>query len=230
MKSNYQLKSILLILFLFIFIAACKQEEPSGTPEPSEENAAPTEQATEEETTPPPSTQFVPLIVNENGLSLQYPANWVTHSASGGTTVASSQAVIDAESLADIGEDAFVVIIAGEIDVFNFQTSQNFTTDDIIQVLQTYKALLEKEGQVYVVVEPPQAFTNNNQNMARVILRSTEADQPIITVMAVIMGDSYIALVSAASSEDKAEEMRPIFYEIIDSIEVQAPGSFSSDG
>jgi hypothetical protein len=231
MNARIQLKSILLTLFLLLFIAACNQE----TPDAPEESPEPERQVTPEEQEEPEevdlsSVQFVPLIDNENGLSLQYPANWVTHSSISGTTVASSESIIQAESLANIGEEAFVVIIPGEVDVFNFQTSQSFTQDDIIRVLETYKVLLEKEGQAYVLVEPPQAFTGNNQNMARMVLRSTEGGQPIITVMAVIMADNYMALVSAASNQEKAEELQPIFYQIIESIEVRAPGSFSDQG
>ena len=224
MKLRIQLKSIILSLLLLLFIAACNQET-SETPEAAE----PTEQVTPEEPADVDisSVQFIPFIDNENGISMQHPANWVTHSASGGTTVASSEAVIQAESLADIGEEAFVVIIPGEIDVFNFQTSQSFTQDDVLQALETYKILLEREGQDYVAVEPPQAFTKNNQNLARMVLRSMEGGQPVITVMAVIMGENYMALVSAASNQDTAEELRPIFYQIIESIEVRAPNGFS---
>jgi hypothetical protein len=66
--------------------------------------------------------------------------------------------------------------------------------------------------------------------MARMVLRSTDGGQPIITVIAVIMADNYMALVSAASNQEKAEELQPIFYQIIESIEVRAPGSFSDRG
>jgi ornithine cyclodeaminase/alanine dehydrogenase-like protein (mu-crystallin family) len=143
----------------------------------------------------------------------------------GGATIATSQSVIDAESLADIGEEAFIVVIPGEIDYFNFQTSQTFNRDDVLSALETYKNLLEQEGQQYVTIIPPQAYTNENQNMARMILRSVEDGEPLITVMAVVMSDNYMALVSAASLEDTAEAMRPIFYDIIDSIEVRPPAA-----
>ncbi len=224
MNFRLQPKPILLALILLLLIAACNQE----TPEPTQESieAEPTEESVEPAATEEidlSSVQFVPFVDNENGLTLQHPANWVTHSASGGATVASSESIIQAESLAEIGDEAFVVIIPGEIDVFNFQTSQSFSKDDVVRVLETYKALLEREGQSYDLVEPAQAFTGAEQNLARMILRSNEGGQPIITVMAVIMGDSYMALVSAASNQDSAESLQPIFYNIIDSIEVRAP-------
>lgn len=235
MKYKINPKIILLTAFLLLIITACN-EDPDAATETAEPATTiePTEVIQESNGQPelfdPSSVQFFPLIDNENGLSLQYPASWVTQSGGGGTTVASSESIIEAESLTEIGDEAFLVIIPGEIAVFNFQTSQNFTSQDVQQVLETYKVLLEKEGQVYVVVEPPQAFTGPTQNMARMVLRSTDSGEPIITVMAVVMGDSYMALVSAASSQERADELRPIFNRIIESIEVQPPGSFSTDG
>jgi hypothetical protein len=186
-------------------LAACNQSAEE-TPEPN-----------------PASVQFVPFNDDALGLTLQYPAGWITDVSIGGATIATSQSAIDAESLADIGEEAFVVVIPGEIDYFNFQTSQEFDRENILQALATYKLLLEREGQSYVTVEPPEAYTSNDQNLARMVLRSMEEGEPLITIMAVIMGDDYMALVSAASLEDTAEEMRPIFYQIIESIEVRAP-------
>jgi hypothetical protein len=61
------------------------------------------------------------------------------------------------------------------------------------------------------------------------VLRSTEDGEPLITIMAVVMSDTHIALISAASLEDTADEMRPIFESIIESVEVRAPGSISTE-
>jgi hypothetical protein len=220
MKFRVPLKLIIFGFVLILVIAACNQE-PSETPEATTETTG----AETQEAVDISSVELIPLVDNENGLILQYPDGWVTKSGGGGATVASAQSVIDAESLGEIGDEAFVVIIPGEIDVFSFQTSQSFTGDDVLSVLETYKQLLEGEGQSYVVVLPPETFTKNNQNMGRMVLRSTENEQPIITVMAVVMGEEYMALVSAASHQDKSEEFRPIFYRIIDSIEVGPPSS-----
>lgn len=211
-------KSILIIILLLMLVTACNQDKPEETPAPT---TAPQATATAE--IAQPAGQYLPFVDDALGLTLQYPEDWITNSSLGGATIATSQSVIDAESLADIGEEAFVVIIPGEIDYFNFQTSQTFSRDDILQALATYKILLEREGQQYVAVEPPQAFTSDNQNMARMVLRSIEDGEPLITVMAVVMSDDYMALVSAASLENTAEAMRPIFYNIIDSIEVRPP-------
>jgi hypothetical protein len=145
-----------------------------------------------------------------------------------GVTLATNQSVIETESLADIGEEAFIVIIPGEIDVFNFQTAQNFTEDDVLSALATYKVLLENEGQEFVTVEPPLAFINDNQKMARMVLRSQEDGQTLITMMAVVTENGYMALISAASQEKSAAEMRPIFEKIIESIEVRPPTSLGS--
>jgi hypothetical protein len=220
MSLKIRPKSILLIVLLLLLVTACNQDKPEETPEPT-----PPTQSTATAEIAQPAVEYVPFDDDELGLSLQYPAGWITQSALGGATIATSQSVIDAESLADIGEEAFIVVIPGEIDYFNFQTSQTFNRDDVLSALETYKNLLEQEGQQYVTIIPPQAYTNENQNMARMILRSVEDGEPLITVMAVVMSDNYMALVSAASLEDTAEAMRPIFYDIIDSIEVRPPAA-----
>lgn len=213
MQPKLQLKAILLIFFLLILITACNQEE--------QEEATATAEADQS------TVQYVPFVDDELGLTLQHPANWVTQSAFGGATIATSQSIIDAESLAEIGEEAFVVVIPGEIDQFNFQTGQSFTEDDVLSALATYKVLLEREGQEYVTVQPPEAFTNDRQKMARMVLRSTEDGEPLITVMAVVMEDGYMALISAASQEETADEMRSIFNRIIESIHVGPPAGIS---
>lgn len=218
MRHNFRLRPLFTIILLLFPLAACSQAGNDGTPE-AEETAEVNQSR----------VQFVPFTDDALGMSAQYPANWVTHSSFGGATFASDQSAIDAESLADIGEEGFVVVIPGEIEYFNFQTSQTFERDDILQALATYKVLLEREGQSYVTIEPPEALTKNNQNLARMVLRSTEDGEPLITIMAVVMSDTHMALISAASLEETADEMRPIFERIIESVEVHAPGGISEE-
>jgi hypothetical protein len=218
MRLRFRLFPIVLIGLLLIMIVACDEEEPDGGA-----TAEPQEEVTQS------SVQFVPFTDDGLGLSLQHPAGWITQASIAGATVATSQAVIDVESLADIGEEGFVVILPGEIDYFNFQTGQTFSEDDVLQALATYKVLLEREGQEYVTIEPPQSFVNDGQKIARIVLRSVEDGEPLITVMAVVMEDGYMALVSAASLEGTAEEMRPIFERIIESIEVRPPGGLTNN-
>lgn len=217
MRNHLRLKNILMILISLLLVTACNQdgEDNSETTEPAEVNQS--------------AVQYIPFVDDALGLTAQYPANWMVNATSSGATFATDQAVIDAESLAEIGENGFIVVIPGEIDYFNFQTGQTFSQEDILSALATYKILLEREGQQYVTVEPPQAFTNNNQKMARMVLRSIEDGEPLITVMSVVMGDTHMALISAASLEETSDDMRPIFYKVIDSIEVKAPGSFSTE-
>jgi hypothetical protein len=201
---------LIITLLLLLLLAACGQEEPE-----------------EEETIQLP-IEYVPFVDDSLGLSLEHPPDWTVHPSSVGVTLATNQSVIETESLADIGEEAFIVIIPGEIDVFNFQTAQNFTEDDVLSALATYKVLLENEGQEFVTVEPPLAFINDNQKMARMVLRSQEDGQTLITMMAVVTENGYMALISAASLEKSAAEMRPIFEKIIESIEVRPPTSLGS--
>ncbi|MFZ0547194.1 MAG: hypothetical protein WAM60_17235 [Candidatus Promineifilaceae bacterium] len=221
MQLTRRSKSIILIGLLLILLTACNQDEP--------EEATPTAETAATPVVNESNIQYLPLVDDALGLSLQYPDGWVTQSSLGGATIATSQDVIDAESLADIGEEAFVVVIPGEIDYFNFQTAQQFSEDDVLQALATYKALLEKEGSEFVAVEPPVAFASENQKMARMIVRSVEDGEPLITEMAVVMGNGYMALISAASLEGTAPAMRPIFDHIIESVEVRPPGGVTTD-
>lgn len=218
MGLKFRFYAIVLIGVLLLLLGACNQEEPEATA------------TAEPETVNRPEDFFLPFDDDALGLSLLYPPGWITEASVAGATVATSQSVIDAESLADIGEEAFVVILPGEIDYFNFQTGQTFSEDDVLQALATYKILLEREGQEFVTIEPPQSFVNDNQRMARIVLRSIEDGAPLITIMAVVMQDGYMALISAASLEDTAEAMRPTFELIIESIEVRPPGGITEEG
>ncbi|NIP26180.1 MAG: hypothetical protein GWO38_20755, partial [Phycisphaerae bacterium] len=158
MRLKFRPKSVLLATLILFLLAACNQDGTEETSDTAEANQT--------------NVQFIPFVDDALGISAQHPANWVTQSSFGGATFASDQSAIDAESLADIGEEGFVVIIPGEIAQFNFQTSQSFQRDEILQALATYKVLLEREGQQFVTIEEPEAFTSSNQNMARMVLRS----------------------------------------------------------
>ena len=203
MKAKLFLLAILLIVLI---LPACN------------EAAAPEEPDT-------PDTNFVLHTDEELGVTLNYPEDWIVHSGFGGLTVASSQAVIDGESLADIDEEGFVLVIPGELGIFNLQLGQQFTEDDALQALNVYIQLLEREGQNHLVVEPPQAFTIDGQSAASMVTRSQEDGKNLITILGVVMNGEYMALVSAASLEATADEMRPIFDEIIQRIHVLAPVS-----
>jgi hypothetical protein len=201
-----KLKQLLLtILLTTIILAACNNQA-----EISEESQEPT-------------TNFVLYTDEELGVALNHPEDWVVHSGFGGLTVASSQEVIDGESLAEIGDNGFVLVIPGELGVFNMQLGQQFTEDDALQVLNVYIQLLEREGQTHLEIEPPQAFTIDGQSAASMVTRSQEDGKNLITIFAVVMNGDFMALVSAASLEFKADEMRPIFDEIIQSIHVLTP-------
>ncbi|MCI0393881.1 MAG: photosystem II reaction center PsbP family protein, partial [Chloroflexi bacterium] len=191
---------LLVLIVIFTLLAACRKQEVI-----------------------PEVSQFVPFQDDALGLSLEYPETWATHTSISGLTVASSDTVINNESLADIGNNGFVVIIPGELDVFNFQTAQELGSDDAVRAVAVYKALLEQEGQEYVTVEPPRELAMEGQSAAMMVLRSPVEGKHLITLMAVVINDDYMALVSAASLEDAAGAMRPVFEQIINSIHVTAP-------
>jgi hypothetical protein len=166
---------------------------------------------------------YVPFSDETLGLATVYPEDWVAQTVFGGLTIASSQAVIDAESLADLGEGGFVNFIPGELGVFNLQTGQDFRPIDALIILGVYKQLLEREGQSYQIVEPGRSLDIEAQSAGMMVLRSTEDGQPLITILAVIIDEDYMALISAASLEPSAVTMRPIFERIITSTQVTFP-------
>lgn len=203
-------KQMHLIAFLFVlFAAACDRQ--AATPPPGTAEAAPA------------NINYVPFSDETLGLAFVYPEDWVVQTVFGGLTAASSQEVIDAESLADIGENGFVNYLPGELGVFNLQTGQNFDAKDALIILGVYTQLLEREGQSYEIVEQAHSLDVAAQSSGMMVLRSTEDGKPLITLLAVIINEDYMALISAASLEPGAAAMRPIFDRIIGSTQVTFP-------
>lgn len=203
-------KHIRLIAFLFVlFAAACDRQ--TATPPPGTAETAPV------------NINYVPFNDETLGLAIVYPEDWVVQTVFGGLTAASSQEVIDAESLADIGDNGFVNFIPGELGVFNLQTGQNFSAKDALIILGVYKQLLEREGQSYEIVEQAHSLDVAAQSAGMMVLRSTEDGKPLITILAVVINEDYVALISAASLEPNAAAMRPIFDRIIGSTQVTFP-------
>ena len=198
-----------IVLLLSLYITACNQQP--DTPPPATDEAATA------------NINYVPFSDEKLGLALVYPEDWTAQTVFGGLTVASSQSVIDADSLADLGEDGFVNYIPGELGVFNLQTGQNFTAKDALIILGVYKQLLEREGQTFRIVEPAHSLDIEAQSSGLMVLNSTEDGESITTILAVIINEDYMVLISAASLESSAATMRPIFDHIIESTLVSFP-------
>ena len=197
-------KQLFFLFFITALLFACRRQAKTGDGQP---------------------LNYVPFADEALGLSLMYPESWIVHNAIGGLTVASDQSVIDGQSLAEIGDNGFVNIIPGELGIFNLQTGQDFQKDDALPMLGVYKQLLERAGQSYQEVEAPEAFTIEGQSAARMVVRSSEGGGALVTILAVVINDEFMALVSAGSLESTAAEMRPIFDEIVGSIQVTVPES-----
>lgn len=194
-----------IVLLFTLFAAACGSKQPEAQP------------------TAAADVNYVPFSDETLGLSILYPEDWVVKTVFGGLTAASAQEVIDADSLADIGENGFVNFIPGELGVFNLQTGQNFSPQDALIILGVYKQLLEREGQSYQIVEPAHSLDIEAQSAGMMVLRSTEDGESLITILAVIINEDYMALISAASLEPSAAAMRPVFDRIIGSTQVTFP-------
>lgn len=206
MKQKY----LLLITLLLALLAAACSQQPTLIPDATIKTTA-------------ADINYIPFSSAELGLAIVYPEEWVTQTVFGGLTTASSQTVIEADSLAEIGENGFVNFIPGELGVFNLQTGQEFKATDALIILGVYKQLLEREGQSYQIIEPAHSLDIEAQSAGMMVLRSTENGKPLITVLAIIINEDYMALISAASLESSATAMRPIFDHIIGSTLVTFP-------
>jgi hypothetical protein len=217
MRSASQWVLVAAALFLF----GCRQPE---TPTPP-----PTVAATATAVATPTEMAFSEYENAELGLNFAHPPSWIVHEAFSGLTAASSQQVIDSESLADIGDEAFVNMIPGELGIFGMQTGQEFEADQPLPIIYVYQGLLENEGQEFVIVEPPAAAQIGDKNVATVIVRSAVDDQNLVTILAVVIGeDDFMTLVSAGALDDSFDEQRPTLERIIDSIQVYAPVGLQS--
>jgi hypothetical protein len=193
--------SIMISLLLLFGLAACQNNSP----------AAATDQP------------FVTFHDDALGLTLEYPESWLTHTSMSGLTLATSQVIIDSQSMAEIGDDAFVVIIPGEIALFNAQTGQDLTSNEALQALRVYRELLAREGQNFVELAEPQMIEVDGRQVAIWPLESRVEGKVLVVRMGIVMGDDHMALISAASIKAKAEEYEPLFERVISTIQVEAP-------
>ncbi|MFW6069454.1 MAG: hypothetical protein ACOC9X_00295 [bacterium] len=199
-------KKLLLLVALLVaaLLAACEQEQGSGAADDTAQT-------------------FVTYESEQLGLSLEHPESWVAHTGFSGLTLASDQLVIDSTSLGEIGDEAFVNVIPGELAVFEMQTQETFAADQPQVVLQKYRNLLEDEGQVYTVVEPATTSTANGENIATMVVSSAVEEETLLTLLGVVIHDDFMALVSAGALEEGFEDARPTLERVVNSIVVSAP-------
>lgn len=199
-----------LALFAALFLVACGEDQ----------NVTPTAE---------PEQAFVAYENEELGLALEHPESWVTHTGFSGLTVASDQMVIDSESLDQIGDEAFVNIIPGELAVFGAQTGETFRADQPEAVLQKYKSLLENEGQVYTVIEPTTVSTVDGENVAWMVVSSPVEAETLVTMLGVVINDEFMALISAGALEGQFEAVQPTLEQIVSSIVVTPPSGLEGE-
>ncbi|MFQ5434769.1 MAG: hypothetical protein ACE5FD_07825 [Anaerolineae bacterium] len=204
-----KLITILITLFAFMFLTACGGSQAGNSESETE------------------SVNFVTHEDPDLGVTVSYPEGWITHNSIGGLTVASDQKAVDSESMADIGDAGFVLIIPGEIDVLNFQTNQEISEDAPLPALFIYQQLLEEGGQDYLGVEAPRELELDGQTVAITLAKTTIDGVDVMTLLAVIMHDGQIALISAGAQADSFVSLRPSFEQIIQSIQVTTPAELS---
>lgn len=191
----------LLTLLLFVTLAACSGQDNAET-----------------------ELSYIPFSSEELGLSLEYPEAWSTFDAFGGLTLTSNPAIIEEESFENLGDAGYVNIIVGELAVFNFQIGQEIQPDEAMVALGVYKQLLEQNGQSFQVVEPlAELEAADISSGAKIVVRSMVDGKQLHTILAVIIDEGQIALISSGSLEYKAEDYRPTFEQILASIQVFPP-------
>lgn len=169
------------------------------------------------------SRPFVAYESEEFGVTLKHPDDWEVHTGFSGLTVASDRLVIDTDSLSEIGDGAFVNIIPGELAVFGMQAGETFDAGDPEAVLQTYRRLLENEGQVYTVLEPATTSTVDGENVASMVVSSPVEGETLVTMLSVVINDDFVALVSAGALEGAFDNVQPTLEQIVHSIVVSPP-------
>ncbi len=169
--------------------------------------------------TPPTTTYSNPSM----GIQFEYPEDWVSADSFGGTTVASSQALIDGESMADIGDGGFVIVLPIEREVLNFQTGQTLEEGDAVGAANLYKTLLEREGGTYVVSQPIEEFDIDGQPAAQMILRTTLDGTNMLVLLGAISANDQVVLYSASAQEVAFGDQRATFEQIIDSMQASPP-------
>ena len=219
------------MLILLLSLAACDQSDPAETVDTADETAvtstdsaeSPAEPTAEPTAEPVDTTVYTTYTNETSGLTLDYPEAWVASDSFSGVTFASSQTVLDGESLADIGENGFVNIIPGELELFNFQANQDLKPGDAVQTLIVYRSLLEKEGQRYQAVEPPSSLEVEADSSVVSVFRTEEDGEILIMLMAIVINEGQVTFITAASLEETAVEMRPIFDHMLNSVQISAP-------
>lgn len=193
-----------------LLVVACQQDDLGATQEPA-----------------PDDITYMTFEDADLGLTLEMPQDWITHNAFSGLTVASSQRVIDSDSLANIDDEAFVNIIPGELDVFGMQAGETFSSDRPGEVLAVYRTLLETEGQRFTVRQPAETRTVNGQNVAQMTVESTVDGEQLVTILAVIIHDKFMAIVSAGALQERFGTVQPVLMHVLNSIVVSPPAGIA---
>lgn len=172
----------------------------------------------------PASSAALPLIPYDNpasGLAMQIPEGWVTQDYLGNVTLASSQDIIDGESLGDMGSGGFIVFLPIERDALNYQAGQDLAEGDTGRAVLVYRELLEREGASYEVIEPP--FKLEGPNSTYIVARSNQDGADLLTLMGAVMHEGQVVFVSAAALEDAFPQLRPTFEQVLATLEVTRP-------
>lgn len=210
--KNYLLTGLLLIATLLL-AAGCGEDGANEATDVAPEDAAPTAVV---DTTP-----YIPYDNPEIGLAMDMPETWIANDYIGNLTLATSQEIIDGETLADMGDGAFVVFLPIERDVLNFQTGQNLDEGDTGQALVLYRSLLEQEGASFEVVEPPLKL--EGPNATYIVVRSNQDGVDLLTLMGAADDNGQVVLISASAQEEVFPQWRPTFEHILSSLVVTRP-------
>jgi hypothetical protein len=176
----------------------------------------------------PTATTFTTYTDDDLGLSLEYPDGWITKSDAIGLNLASGTEALEGGTMADIGDEAFVTIIPGELAMFAMQTGQELAPDQPLPMLRIYRGLLENEGQTFSVVTPSATESVGGRHLASTTLDTPVDGETLRIILAIVTDGDYVALVSAGASQDRFAAVQPTLEQIVRSITLRTPAGVTS--
>ncbi|MFO7683197.1 MAG: PT domain-containing protein [Chloroflexota bacterium] len=230
-SKHFRILALLLIAVLALALAACGGEEPTPTPEPPpptevpatntpEPTAVPTEEPTAvptevptEEPTPEPAVDFEELSNDEAGLTISYPAGWVTdETLPGFLVIASSQEALDSDEPG--ATDAVSLVLSGP--------AADFGEADPVEILNQFIPELDLGGEG--LREGPTAVSiNGNPGATAIVDGESSEGVPLTAYVAVVIDGDWAAVFVGTGPSEAEADFLPIFTAMADSIELREP-------
>lgn len=197
-----------------------ENEEPTPEPEPTDEptqepTEEPTPEPTEEPTaTPDPAAGFAQFTSPEGGFSVKYPEGWVAQDLFGFVVLVSDEALLEADDFG--GDGAAVLIVSGTEEEMELDLS------DLDSAMDESIEQMDIEGEI---VEGPDRITINGMDAVRVVITDEPEDggSPLTAVAYLVPSDGRVVFMAGITDPQFAEDNRPIFEAMAQTLELMEP-------